>query len=85
MPFVEANYVSLYAYGWMNAAAAASIRRQKVKSSQHQKQSRNKTARKKTFSFSSVKSKTFHFIAGWVVFVQQQEKRARERESELTA
>lgn len=68
----RANYVVMYVWRMDEFSTVASIRQQKVMLN-----SKNK---RKTFSFSSVKSKTFHFVAGWVFFIGAcKENNERER------
>lgn len=62
LPVVETNYVVMYV--WMNVAGIAGSQKQNKKKLCAQA-AKNK---RKTFSFSLVKSKTFHFSAGWLFF-----------------
>lgn len=60
--------MSLYMYGWMNAA---SIRRQKVKSSQNTKNKTKQNRMKKKLSLSRrLSQKLFFSLVGWVVFAK---------------
>lgn len=70
--------MSLYVYGWMNAAG---IRRQKVKSSQHQKQSKIKWNKKKLSLSRRISRKLFiSLLVGCLVgFFPPSMERERER------